>query len=83
MWLQVAPGLLVGYDLLPSLHAAAADERYRPIGGHGDRFRSMAGWVEEQDHSDRDVATHPPGGTSAVMSSARGAGPGSGTVSAL
>ncbi|GAA0247514.1 hypothetical protein [Cryptosporangium japonicum] len=30
-------------DLLPSLHAAAADERYRPINAQGDRYRSMVG----------------------------------------
>jgi hypothetical protein len=48
------------YDLLPSLHAAAADESYRPVNDHGGRYRSMIDPVEADDAMGIDVAATMP-----------------------
>jgi hypothetical protein len=57
---QAALDLPPVYDLLPSLHAAAADESYRPVNDHGDRYRSMIEPVEAGDAMDINVAAAMP-----------------------
>ncbi|WP_433652069.1 hypothetical protein ACQP2C_06250 [Micromonospora zamorensis] len=41
--------------LLRSLHAAAADIRYRPTNERGDRFRPMLAWLEDVEEPDHPI----------------------------
>ncbi|WP_436533599.1 hypothetical protein [Actinoplanes sp. HUAS TT8] len=41
------------YELLPGLHAAAADSRYRPVNGQGVPYRAMVDGVAEEDPAPR------------------------------
>jgi hypothetical protein len=47
-------------DLLRSLHAVAADLRFRPLNEWGDRFRPMPAWLEDAEQPQHPMAGEPP-----------------------